>query len=141
MLDNPPGDDPVITLTARIVAAYVTKHTITVAQLSDLIGQTRQALGSLAQTAPALAEPEKPTPAVPIRRSIHNDYLICLEDGQQYKTLKRHLMHKFGMTPDQYREKWGLPEDYPMVAPGYSARRSELAKGLGLGIKRIRQAV
>ncbi|TCP77235.1 MucR family transcriptional regulator [Rhizobium sp. PP-F2F-G36] len=138
MLDNPPGDDPVITLTARIVAAYVTKHKLPADQLPGLIGQTREALGSLAQTAPTPAEPEKPTPAVPVRKSIHNDYLVSLEDGHRYKTLKRHLMHKYGMTPDQYREKWGLPADYPMVAPGYSARRSELAKDLGLGNKRTR---
>ncbi|PYE30265.1 MucR family transcriptional regulator [Rhizobium sp. PP-F2F-G38] len=139
MPDETTGNDPDITLTARIVAAYVVKHTVPAAQLPDLIHQTWAALGSLGRTAPAPVVPEKPVPAVPIRKSIQPDYLLSLEDGKPYKSLKRHLMNKYGMTPDAYREKWGLPMDYPMVAPDYAAKRSELAKNLGLGTTRNRK--
>jgi predicted transcriptional regulator len=133
MLDSPSVDDPVIALTARIVAAYVVKHRVATAQLPDLIAQTHMTLKTLGQAPVAPEEPERPTPPVSIRKSIQNDYLISLEDGKQYKSLKRHLMARYGMTPEQYREKWGLPKDYPMVAPAYAAKRSELAKRLGLG--------
>ena len=85
-----------------------------------------------------VAVPEKPKPPVPIKKSIEEDYLICLEDGQKFKSLKRHLMTHYNMTPDEYREKWGLPADYPMVAPAYAEARSRLAKQMGLGQRRKR---
>jgi predicted transcriptional regulator len=136
MLDDPSHDDPVIVLTTRIVAAYVAKHMVPTAQVPGLIAETYTALKSAGQAPVAPGVLEKPTPAVPIRKSIQHDYLISLENGQQLKSLKRHLMSKYGMTPDDYREKWGLPTDYPMVAPAYAAKRSELAKGSGLGNRR-----
>jgi predicted transcriptional regulator len=122
----------VIEMAADIVSAYVGKNPVAVDQLPDLIRQVHGALqtvGSLPPEAPA----EKPTPAVPIRRSINPDYLICLEDGRQFKSLKRHLRTKYDLTPEAYRAKWGLPKDYPMVAPNYAASRSQLAKEMGLG--------
>ncbi|WP_132665923.1 MucR family transcriptional regulator [Rhizobium sp. PP-CC-3G-465] len=141
MLDNPPGDDPVITLTARIVAAYVTKHKLPTDQLPGLIGQVHASLGGLGN-APEPEQPaEKPVPAVPIRKSVHDDYLICLEDGKKFKTLKRHLQVHYAMTPDEYREKWGLPKEYPMTAPAYGARRAELARSISLGHIRSAKAV
>ncbi|RZI59980.1 MAG: MucR family transcriptional regulator [Pseudomonas sp.] len=134
------GPDPVVALTARIVAAYVVKHTIQTAQVPDLIAQTFRALKSLGQEPVASEVPETKRPAVPVRQSIKDDYLISLEDGQKFKSLKRHLTVKYGMTPEEYRSKWGLPSDYPMVAPNYSAKRSELARETGLGIRRTRSA-
>ncbi|MBD8665927.1 MucR family transcriptional regulator [Rhizobium sp. CFBP 8752] len=132
--------DPVVALTARIVAAYVVKHTVPTAQVRDLIGQTFRALKGLEQQTDAPAVSETKKPAVSIRQSIKEDYLISLEDGQKFKSLKRHLMVQYGMTPEEYRSKWGLPSDYPMVAPDYSAKRSELAKETGLGTGRRRVA-
>jgi predicted transcriptional regulator len=134
------GPDPVVALTARIVAAYVVKHTIPTAQVPDLIAQTFRALKGLGQEPVASEVPEIKKAAVPVRQSIKDDYLISLEDGRKFKSLKRHLMTEYGMTPDEYRLKWGLPSDYPMVAPNYSARRSELARETGLGIGRTRSA-
>jgi len=96
------------------------------------------ALGGGGATMPTEEVVEKPKPAVSVRRSIQNDYLICLEDGQKFKSLKRHLMTHYGLTPEQYREKWELPADYPMVAPAYAEARSRLAKEMGLGQKRKR---
>lgn len=133
MTEETTANDPAIALTARIVAAYVVKHTVPVAQLTDMIDQTRAALGSLGQVPPALIAEEKPIPAVTIRKSIQVNYLLSLEDGKPYKSLKHHLMSRYGMTPDAYREKWGLPKGYPMVAPGYSAKRSGLAKDACFG--------
>lgn len=133
MLDNQPSDDPVITLTARIVAAYVTKHKLPADQLPALIGQIHAALGGLGNAPEPEQLAEKPVPAVPIRKSVHDDHLICLEDGKKFKTLKRHLQVHYAMTPDEYREKWGLPKEYPMTAPAYGAKRAELARSIGLG--------
>lgn len=119
-----------VALTADIVSAYVTKNALRPSELADLIGSVHAALGSLGK--PIEVPEAKPTPAVSPRKSITEDHLISLEDGRRYKTLTRHL-RGLGMTPDQYRAKWGLGPDYPMTAPSYSARRSELAKSLGLG--------
>ena len=121
------------TLSADIVSAYVTKNSVRPSDLPDLIASVHSALQSL--SAPRQAAPEKLEPPVSIKKSITPDYLISLEDGKGYKSLKRHLTGR-GLTPEQYREKWGLPRDYPMVAPNYAKRRSELAKTMGLGQKR-----
>lgn len=125
-----------VELTADIVSSYVTHNSVQSSELAGLIAAVHTALQGLG--APKQAEAERPQPAVPIRKSVTPDYLISLEDGKPYKTLKRHLA-KLGLTPEEYREKWGLPRDYPMVAANYAQRRSELAKGLGLGQSR-RQA-
>lgn len=120
-------------LTATIVAAYVSKNPISPADLPGLIDTVRKSVEKM-QTSEA-DQPSAPVPAVSVKKSIHPDYLICLEDGQKFKSLKRHLA-SLGMTPDDYRSKWGLPPEYPMVAPNYAARRSELAKQFGLGTKK-----
>ena len=126
-----------IDLTVNIVAAYVSKNSVPVAELAALIASVHGSLAGLGT--PAAPEPVKLEPRVPIRKSITQDALISLEDGRPYKTLKRHLS-KLGMTPDQYRAKWGLPADYPMVAASYTEQRSQLAKSLGLGQLRRRAA-
>lgn len=118
--------------TTSIVAAYVGNNTVQKEHLSALIADTFASLAGVNRTE---AEPEKPTPAVPIKRSIQPDYIICLEDGKKFKSLKRHLMSHYNMTPEEYREKWNLPPDYPMVAPNYALARSTLAKKMGLGRK------
>jgi predicted transcriptional regulator len=120
-------------LTAEIVASYVANNTVHLNDLPNVISSVHAALTSLGQ--PKEAEPEKLTPPVSIRKSIGDDYLISMEDGRRYKSLKRHLSGR-GLTPQQYRQKWSLPADYPMVAPAYARQRSELAKALGLGRKR-----
>lgn len=130
------GSDILIELTAEIVAAYVSNNSVAANDLPNVISQVHAALGGA--TTPVEEIVEKPKPAVPVRRSIQNDYLICLEDGQKFKSLKRHLMTHYGLTPEQYREKWDLPADYPMVAPSYAEARSRLAKEMGLGQKRKR---
>jgi predicted transcriptional regulator len=121
-------------LTADIIAAYVSNNRVSPADLGPLIQTIHAALGSLQGDA-AAPPAEKQEPAVPVRKSITPDYLVSLEDGQKYKSLKRHLMSKYGMTPAEYRTKWGLPKDYPMVAPNYSASRSAMARAIGLGSK------
>jgi predicted transcriptional regulator len=121
-------------LTVQIVSAHVQKNQVPAGGLPALIEQVYAALNS-AGASPAPAAAEKPQPFVPARRSVFPDYIICLEDGRKLKTLKRHLRSTFGMTPEQYREKWQLPPDYPMVAPNYAEHRSKLAKALGLGRK------
>ncbi|NHN93581.1 MucR family transcriptional regulator [Acetobacter sicerae] len=117
-------------LTTRIVTAYVSSNTVPVDTLPGLIGTVFQALDSLGQTTTGIPDL---VPAVPVKKSVFPDYIICLEDGKKLKVLKRHLQSAYGMTPKQYREKWGLPESYPMVAPDYAARRSALAQEIGLG--------
>jgi len=117
-------------LTTDIVVAYVTRNTITVADLGELIGAVARALEALGRKEP---EPATPEPAVPVRRSIHDDHLVCLVCGKQQKTLRRHLGVAHQLTPDAYREQFGLGPDYPMAAPGYSRQRSEMAKRVGLG--------
>ncbi|MBC2775593.1 MucR family transcriptional regulator [Rhizobium sp. AQ_MP] len=133
-----PSQQLLVELTADIVAAYVSNHVVQVSDLTNLIADVHQALNNTASPAPAPAVVEKPKPPVPIRKSIEDDYLICLEDGQKFKSLKRHLMTHYNMTPEEYREKWGLPADYPMVAPAYAEARSRLAKEMGLGQRRKR---
>ena len=134
MADNP-GESSYIQLTANIVSAYVSNNTVPSAEIPNLIGQIHSALLRVSGgQAPTPAEPLKP--AVPLKRSITSDYLVCLEDGKKFKSLKRHLRTQYGMTPEQYREKWALPPDYPMVAPNYAAARSKLAKQMGLGQQR-----
>jgi len=121
-----------VELTADIAAAYLSANTVPAAELPSLIQTIHQALSGVTSGAPAPAsEPQKP--AVALKKSITPDYLISLEDGKKYKSLKRHLRTKYNMTPDDYRTKWGLPKDYPMVAPNYAAARSEMARSMGLG--------
>jgi predicted transcriptional regulator len=136
MMDEDVGPD-YATLTADVVSAFVSHNAVRAADLSDLITSVHRALQGL--SAPPQAEPEKREPPVSIKKSITPDFLISLEDGKRYKSLRRHLTGR-GLTPEQYREKWGLPRDYPMVAPNYAKRRSELAKALGLGQLRRNRA-
>lgn len=121
-----------IDLASEIVSAYVGNNTVAPADLPGLIHQVFGAL-SLAAESPAKAPVEKAEPAISIRKSITQDYLICLEDGKKFKSLKRHLRTHYNLGPDEYREKWNLPKDYPMVAPSYAQARSKLAKKMGLG--------
>lgn len=123
-------------LTAQIVAAYVSKNAVSVSDLPALIRQVHTALSN-AET-PRVTVPERPQPAVPVKKSVTPDYIICLEDGKKLKMLKRHLKTSFNMTPEEYRDRWDLPADYPMVAPNYATQRSRLAKEIGLG-KRARR--
>jgi predicted transcriptional regulator len=125
------NNEMLITLTADIVAAHVSNNSVAIADLPTLIGNVHSALSGISGST-ALAGPP-PEPAVPIRLSIKRDYIVCLESGKKLKMLKRHLMTHYGMTPDQYRNKWGLPADYPMVAPAYAETRRDLAKAIGLG--------
>jgi predicted transcriptional regulator len=115
---------------SKIVSAYVSNHSLPSGELPDLIATVHDALQN-----PDLVASSPPEPAVPIKKSIRPDYVICLEDGKKLKMLKRHLRTSYNMTPDEYRQKWGLASDYPMVSPKYAARRSELAKKIGLGRK------
>ena len=128
------SDTDVLRLTAKIVSAHIGKNQVAANALPELIQSVHRSLATAGTTEPAPA-PAPPTPAVPIRRSVLPDYIVCLEDGKKLKTLKRHLQTSYGMTPGQYREKWGLPADYPMVAPNYASHRSSLAKQAGLGRK------
>ncbi|MBL8575624.1 MAG: MucR family transcriptional regulator [Mesorhizobium sp.] len=118
-------------LTAKIVGAYVAKNPSPVGSMPDLIAGVNASLKSLGETPAESA----PIPAVNPKRSVHADYIICLEDGKRFKSLRRHLMTYYGLTAEEYRTKWALPRDYPMVAPNYAAARSELAKRFGLGRK------
>ncbi len=128
------GDNDLIDLSTEIVSAYVSHNALSVADLPKLIADVHTALRALRSgSAPEPVEELKP--AVPVKRSVATDYIICLEDGKKFKSLKRHLKTHYDMTPEQYREKWSLPADYPMVAPSYSATRSRLAKDNGLGRK------
>jgi len=134
MNDNEAGEDTLLTLTADIVAAHVSNNSVAVNDLPNLIHNVHSALTTISSRS-APAEP-KPEPKVPVRSSIKPDYIVCLEDGKRLKMLKRHLMTHYGMTPDQYRQKWGLSPEYPMVAPNYAEQRRTLAKAIGLGTKR-----
>ena len=126
-----------IDLTADIVSAYVSNNTVAATDLSGLISEV---YGALEKTSTGTVEPpaEAPKPAVSIKKSVTPDYIICLEDGKKFKSLKRHLRTHYNLSPEEYREKWGLASDYPMVAPNYAAARSELAKKMGLGQQRRR---
>ncbi len=127
-------DHELVGLSADIVSAYVGHNALSVADLPKLIADVHNALRSLKSNGVA-STPVELKPAVPVRKSIAPDYLICLEDGKKFKSLKRHLRTHYDLSPEQYREKWGLPADYPMVAPNYSETRSRLAKDNGLGRK------
>ncbi|HKT16893.1 MAG TPA: MucR family transcriptional regulator [Stellaceae bacterium] len=132
MSDNSNPKD-LLALTTEIVAAHVSNNTVGVADLPQLISQVYQSLMNIGKT--PVAAVERPQPAVPVKKSIHPDYLICLEDAKKLKMLKRHLKTSYNLTPEQYRERWGLPPDYPMVAPNYAKQRSKLAKDIGLGTR------
>src|SRR6478735_10951030 len=133
------SEDNLLTLTADIVAAHVSNNSVAVNDLPNLIQNVHSALTGISSTS-AAAEP-KPEPKVSIRASVKPDYIVCLEDGKKQKMLKRHLMTNHGMTPDEYRQKWGLAADYPMVAPNYAEQRRTLAKSIGLGTKRRKAPV
>ena len=127
--------EKLVELSASLVGAYVSHNALSAGDLPKLIAQVHQALIALGGPAPAEAAPEL-KPAVPVKKSITPDYLICLEDGKKFKSLKRHLRTHYKMSPEEYRAKWQLPHDYPMVAPNYAAARSQLAKKMGLGTRR-----
>jgi predicted transcriptional regulator len=132
------GETSYIQLTANIVSAYVSNNAVASADIPNLISQVYSALFRVSNgQVAAPAEPLKP--AIPVKRSITPEYLVCLEDGKKFKSLKRHLRTQYDMTPEQYREKWGLVADYPMVAPNYAEARSLLAKQMGLGQQRRRR--
>ena len=136
MNDNEAAEDTLLTLTADIVAAHVSNNSVAVNDLPTLIQNVHAALSGVSGAGGA-PEP-KPEPKVSIRSSVKADFIVCLEDGKKLKMLKRHLMTHYHMTPDQYRQKWGLAADYPMVAPNYAEQRRTLAKSIGLGTKRRR---
>ena len=133
-MDNHVIDDTLITLTADIVAAHVSNNSVAINDLPQLISNVHSALSGLSGSGAAVEV--KLEPKVPIRSSVKPDFIVCLEDGKKLKMLKRHLMTHYQMTPDQYRSKWGLAADYPMVAPNYAEQRRALAKAIGLGTKR-----
>jgi predicted transcriptional regulator len=137
-MGDPTDANDTIGLTAEIVSAYVSNNTVASADIPALINQVHAALlRVISGEAQSPSEPLKP--AVPIKRSINPDFVVCLEDGKKFKSLKRHLRTQYNMTPEQYRDKWSLPADYPMVAPNYAAARSALAKKMGLGQQRRRK--
>ena len=136
MADSTETND-MIELTAEIVAAYVSNNDIEAGELAGLIGEVHAALNRTAAE-PAAPEPEPLKPAVSVRKSVTPDYIVCLEDGKKFKSLKRHLRTRYGLSPEEYRQKWGLSSDYPMVAPNYAQARSNLAREMGLGQKRSR---
>ncbi len=127
-----------VDLTADIVAAYVSKNTVNQAELPKLIAEVHRALAGTAANPLAREEQHEVKPAVTVKKSVTADYLVCLEDGKKFKSLKRHLRSHYNLSPEQYREKWGLPSDYPMVAPNYAQARSSLAKRMGLGQRKGR---
>ena len=127
------SDPKFVELTANIVSAYVGNHSVPVGEIPALISQVHAALARVSSGADLAAEPLKP--AIPVKKSITPEYLVCLEDGKKLTMMRRYLMTNFGMTPDEYRAKWNLPKDYPMVAPNYAEKRRELAKQIGLGTK------
>lgn len=129
------NDEMLIELTADVVAAYVSNNPVPAGELPNLISDVHLALSKVGVT-PEQMPVDKQKPAVSPKRSVHDDYIICLEDGKKFKSLKRHLMTHYGLTPEQYREKWSLDPSYPMVAPNYAIARSQLAKKMGLGRKR-----
>ena len=122
-----------LSLTIQIVSAHVSNNSVALPDLPNLIAQVYKTLSNVGTETPLA--PERPQPAVPIKKSITPDFIICLEDGKKLKMLKRHLKTAYDMTPDDYRERWALPQDYPMVAPNYALQRSRLAKQIGLGTK------
>ena len=132
------SDAELLRMTAQVVASYVSQNPVPADQLPDLIGAVHNSFKNVETAAPP--PPEQPQkPAVPVKKSVHPDYIVCLEDGKKLKMLKRHLKTAYDMTPEQYRERWGLAADYPMVAPNYAKHRSSLAKKIGLGTKARRK--
>lgn len=131
------NNETVIELATEIVAAYVSNNSVPAAELPNVIFEVVNALNRVT-AGPVEGEPEPIKPAVPIKKSVTPDYIICLEDGKKFKSLKRHLRTHYNVSPEEYREKWGLPADYPMVAPNYAQARSDLAKKMGLGQQRRR---
>jgi predicted transcriptional regulator len=129
-----------VELAAEIVSAYVSNNSVPVGELATLLGDVHTAIIRVASGAAAPAPVETAKPAVPPKKSITNDYIVCLEDGRKFKSLKRHLRTQYNMSPEQYREKWNLAPEYPMVAPAYAKARSALAKQMGLGQQRRRRA-
>ncbi len=133
MADTPKYTD-LLSLTTEIVAAHLANNSVPAIEIPSLIERVYKSLSGLGADSPAPSHSsERPQPAVPIRKSVMPDYIVCLEDGKKLKMLKRHLKTAYSMTPEQYRERWGLPNDYPMVAPNYAKTRSRLAKDIGLG--------
>jgi predicted transcriptional regulator len=137
-MTDDPTPNPFLELTADIVSAYVGNNTVAASEIPDLISQVHRALLRVSGGAAEMqGEPVKP--AVSVKRSVTPEHIVCLEDGKKFKSLKRHLRTQYNMTPEQYREKWNLPAEYPMVAPNYAAARSQLAKQMGLGQQRGRR--
>lgn len=138
---NSTANDVLLELTAELVAAYVSNNSVPAGDLPTLIADVYSALGRVNGGSEAVvAVQEKPKPAINPKKSVADDYIVCLEDGKKFKSLKRHLMTHYSLTPEQYREKWDLDPSYPMVAPNYAAARSRLAKNMGLGRKRKKAA-
>ena len=127
------NNDMLLSLTTEIVSSHLSNNTVSSNEIPDLIDKVHKTLSNINSNGSGSGEP--PQPAVSIKKSVTPDYLICLEDGKKLKMLKRHLKTSYGMTPDEYKERWGLPADYPMVAPNYAKQRSKLAKEIGLGRK------
>src|SRR6202158_3662683 len=138
-MTDTPANANYIELTAEIVSAYVSNNTVPAGEIPSLISQVHAALARVSgKSGDSPSEPLRP--AVSVEKSITPDHIVCLEDGKKFKSLKRHLRTQYDITPEQYREKWGLPPDYPMVAPNYAAARSQLAKQMGLGQQRRRRS-
>ena len=137
MAEEQQGQGELLELTTEIVAAHLSNNTVAMGDIPDLIQQVFRTLSSVGGN--GAAAPERPQPAVPIRKSVTPDYIVCLEDGKKLKMLKRHLKTAYNMSPEEYRERWGLAADYPMVAPNYAVQRSDLAKKIGLGTKARRR--
>lgn len=130
--EEPSGED-LLRLGAGIVSAYVSRNAVSADAVPDIIRTVHQALTQLTSAPPAPVAEERPKPAVAVGRSVQHDYIVCLEDGKRLKMLKRYLRSRYNLSPEDYRRRWGLPPDYPMVAPAYAARRSDFAKQIGLG--------
>ncbi|WP_026615989.1 MucR family transcriptional regulator [Ensifer aridi] len=133
------SNELLVELTTEIVAAYVSNHVVPVAELPMLVADVHSALNNTTAPTPVVAPVEKPKPAVSVRKSVQDNQITCLECGGTFKSLKRHLMTHYNLSPEEYREKWDLPADYPMVAPAYAEARSRLAKEMGLGQRRKRR--
>lgn len=128
------SQNELLALTTEIVASHVSNNTLAISELAELIQRVYGSLSNLSPD-PVPEQPERPQPAVAIKKSVTPDYIICLEDGKRLKMLKRHLKTRYDMTPEEYRKRWSLPDDYPIVAPNYAQQRSDLAKKIGLGTK------
>lgn len=139
MSESKSDSSELLALTAEIVASHVSNNAVPVADLPALIQRVYDTMARLGRPEAGIGVPDRPVPAVPVRKSVTPDYIVCLEDGKKLKMLKRHLKTAYDMTPEQYRERWGLPPDYPMVAPNYAEQRRDLAKKIGLGTNRRRR--